>query len=91
MAYGFGYYGDVAGVNYNDPYNNYNPYYNYNRQPNYLPRNRDNNWSDVILGAGLGYLLGFSPLIGAGFGALLSDIGGQNTNVVNINTGRRYY
>jgi hypothetical protein len=45
----------------------------------------------VILGAGLGYLLGFSPLIGAGFGALLSDIGGQNTNVVNINTGRRYY
>jgi hypothetical protein len=85
MAYGFGYYGDVAGANYIDPYNNYN------RQLNYLPQNRNNNWNDVILGAGLGYLLGFSPLIGAGFGALLSDIGGQNTNIVNINTGRRNY
>jgi hypothetical protein len=85
MAYGFGYYGDVAGANYIDPYNNYN------RQLNYLPQNRGNDWNSLILGAGLGYLLGFSPIIGAGFGALLSDIGGQNTNVVNINTGRRYY
>jgi hypothetical protein len=85
MAYGFGYYGDVAGANYIDPYNNYN------RQLDYLPQNRGNDWNNVILGAGLGYLLGFSPIIGAGFGALLSDIGAQNTNIVNINTGRRNY
>ena len=81
MAYGFGYYDDVAVVRYNNNYDSYN------RPPIFPQRTL----TDAAIGAGLGYLLGFSPLIGAGFGALLSDIGGQNTNIVNINTGRRYY
>jgi hypothetical protein len=79
MPRGFGYYGDVAGVNYND---NYNPY---NRGRNYPA----NNWTNLVAGAGLGYLFGFGPLLGLGVGALLSNTGSQNTNIININSGRR--
>jgi hypothetical protein len=79
MANGFGYYNDVAGVN----YNNFN---NFNRPPYNNPQT---NWSNLAIGAGLGCLLGFGPLVGLGVGALLSNNGGQNTNIVNINTGRR--
>ncbi|MCM0649094.1 hypothetical protein NBE98_11980 [Clostridium swellfunianum] len=85
MANNFGYYDNVAGVNYNTP-NFYNPNY-YNRNP-YYPQT---NWTNLVAGAGLGYLLGFGPLVGLGLGAILSNTGGENTNVININTGRRGY
>ncbi len=78
MARNFGYYNDVAADNYD---NNFYGQYN----------NPTNNWSNLALGAGLGYLLGFSPLVGLGFGALLSNNSSQNTNIININTGRRNY
>lgn len=77
MPDGFGYYNDVADVN----------YYGYDRTP-YYPQT---NWTNLALGAGLGYLLGFGPLVGLGVGALLSNNGGRNTNVININTRRRPY
>jgi hypothetical protein len=83
MSNGFGYYNDVAGVN----YNNIN---NFNRPPYYPPFYPQTNWTNLVVGAGLGYLLGVGPLVGLGFGALLSNNGGQNTNIVNVNTGRRF-
>lgn len=35
-------------------------------------------------------LLGFSPLIALGLGFLLADNRSKNTNIININTGRRH-
>lgn len=54
--------------------------------------NRGSNWNNLALGAGLGFLFGF-PLLGLGLGAILGNNGGQNTNIININTNterRRY-
>jgi hypothetical protein len=83
MPYGFGYYDNVSVYDYNNNYNNFI------RQPYYQTNNWDNLVVGAGVGAGLGYLLGFSPLLGFGLGALLSNNGAQNTNIVNINTGRR--
>jgi hypothetical protein len=77
MAHNFGYYDDVAGAEYDD----------YRRRP-YYP---SNNWGNLAAGAGLGYLLGFGPLLGLGLGAVLSSNRGRNTNIININTERRRY
>lgn len=78
MPYGFGYYSD-----YTD---------DYNVSPSYSGRsyNSGYNYSYPLWGAALAPIFGISPLLGFGFGALLGNSGGENTNIININTGRRY-
>jgi hypothetical protein len=44
--------------------------------------------SNAVLGASIAPLLGISPFLGLGLGALLLGDRGSNTNIININTGR---
>lgn len=76
MPYNVTSYNYPYGTSYGTPYNN-SQYY-------------DNPLSNVIWGAGIAPLFGISPLLGAGLGFLLGSSGGQNTNVININTRRRW-
>lgn len=44
----------------------------------------------AVLGASVAPLLGISPIVGLGLGALLLGNNSSNTNIININTGRNY-
>lgn len=78
MPNGFGYY---ASYSENDYYND--PSY-YARANNYR-----NNSNSYLWGAAIAPFFGISPLVGLGIGALLGNVGSQNTNIININTRRR--
>lgn len=77
MPYGFGYYSDYRTDGYGSPRYSNRPY------------GYGNSYSYPIWGAAIAPLLGISPLLGFGLGALLGNSGSENTNIININTGRR--